>query len=193
MSFYSLHCFCHLYLLQSSAQQKGLLYLESYSCQCLHISPRIVCKDTRQKAYRMARVAEIGVGSCFVRMPTLSKLLAYHIPPYEKLKSWMSSYCSSAKSKIASISFRSPSGLWRLFESSSSIFQGHNSYLDLGNNKDVRLRKGAPGLPFLPYEMGPVKTFVHTVISKGNILQVQEDGNKLKVNLKQNSQRYGEH
>ena len=131
----------------------------------------------------------MGIGLCCVSMPALSKMLSYHLPRYEKLKSWMSSRYGSAKSSTANSSVKPPTGLGRLFNpNAGKNSKRHDSYFDLEDNRSTSQSKATPHLGSLPYELSPVKSSVQTLIGTGNRVQVHENQIHLETDVKQNSQ-----
>jgi len=124
----------------------------------------------------------MSIGLCCVSMPTLNKMLVYHLPPYKKLKSWLSSRYTSARSTIENAYRSQPKALGNLFKSSNSnSSRGHHSYTDLENDKGKILRPGAE------LELQPTGRSVQTLIGTGDTSATKDSGIHLKVKLQQDT------
>ncbi len=122
----------------------------------------------------------MGIGLCCVSMPALSKMITYHLPKFEPLRSWVSSRYSAVKSTTLHSSLKQPSGLLKKLRSkgSKSSVDGYSD-LDLENHQDARLRTN--------YELGQMQTSVRTLIGTGTGPQYQPNGIHVKVNMQQDS------
>lgn len=124
----------------------------------------------------------MSIALCCVSMPALSKMLAYHVPLYEKLKIWTSSRFASTRSTIANRYHKQPVLLRKFFKASSSeTSRGDDSYINLENNAETRLQSVAA------YELRPKGNSVQTIIGTGNKVPIEENGIHLNVKLQQNS------
>ena len=136
----------------------------------------------------------MGIGLCCVSMPALSKMIAHHLPRYEKLKSWMSSRYGSTKSSIAISPLKPPTRRGKFLNpNASKISRRHDFYSDLEDNRSPFQSKLTPRLESLTYELSPVKSSVQTLISTGNRTQIHENRIHLEMDVKQNSQRCDSH
>lgn len=128
------------------------------------------------------RLAEMSFGLCCVSMPALSKMLAHHQPPYEKLKSWVSQRYNSVRSNIGKSSLRQPLKMGNLLRMNKTDSRSHDVYLDLEHNKDANLQSDTA---HPQHELGPLNS-VRTLIGTGRSNRVDDSAIHYEVDLQQN-------
>ena len=118
-------------------------------------------------------------------------MLNHHLPPYEKLKSWLTSRNVPAKSTMTSDSpFWKASRLGRklLFSKTETPNRSRESYLDIERNNPGRF---TPDALSSHYEQGLTKNSVRTYINSGTENLIEDDGIHCDIELQQHSQQYG--
>ena len=130
----------------------------------------------------ISSIAEMSIGLCCVSMPALSRMIAYHAPPYEKLKSWFDSKYSLAKSTIQSSTRRTPMLGRDFYSDKTDTSRSRDSYIDLEGNKPGQLD---------PYGRGSVKKPVRTFITSGENHGMDAEGIHFEIELQQQSHQRG--
>lgn len=134
----------------------------------------------------------MSIGLSCVSMPAMFKVLGHHLPPYEKLKSWLTSRYSSDKPTTSTSSFWKPPRLGGnlLFNKSETPNRSRDSYLDIERNNPERLD---PNALSSPYEKGSMQKSVRTFINSGRNNVIEDDGIHFEIEMQQHSRQYDSH
>lgn len=128
----------------------------------------------------------MSIGLCCVSMPALLKLLGPHLPPFEKVKSWLHSRYIFAKHPTLNCSFRKAPALGKdvLLNKIKTPNMSRDSDLDIERDYPGRLDQDTSSSP---YDHGSMEKSVRTIISSRRNKMIDNDDIEFDIELQQHS------